>query len=52
MSLFKVLRSVKNLPTEEQFEKTVDTLFEGFLDTRLESFETQLNKLQIETTEQ
>jgi len=44
--------TVKNLPTEEQFEKTVDTLFEGFLDTRLESFETQLNKLQIETIEQ
>jgi hypothetical protein len=44
--------TVKNLPTKEQFEKTVDTLFEGFLNTRLVSFETQLNKLQIETTEQ
>ena len=44
--------TVSNLPTKEQFEKTSITLFEGYLNTRLESFETQLNKLQTETTEQ
>lgn len=44
--------TVKKLPTKEQFEQTVDKLFGGYINTRLESFETQLNKLQIETIEQ
>ena len=42
--------TVNNLPTEELFDKTVEELFTGFINTRLESFETQLNKLTIETT--
>lgn len=44
--------TVEKLPTKEQFEQTVDELFGGYINTRLESFETQLNKLQIETIEQ
>ena len=42
--------TVNNLTTEESFDKTVEELFTGFINTRLESFETQLNKLTIETT--
>ena len=44
--------TVEKLPTKEKFEQTVDELFSGYINTRLESFETQLNKLQIETIEQ
>ena len=38
----------KSLPNEEDFVKKVDELFEGYLKTRLESFEEQLNKLKTE----
>lgn len=40
--------TVSKLPTQEDFEKKVDELFQNYLNTRLESFETQLNKLETE----
>ena len=38
-------KTVENLPTKEYFEKQSISLFEGYINTRLESFEEQLNKL-------
>jgi glycosyltransferase involved in cell wall biosynthesis len=38
-------KTVENLPTKEYFEKQSISLFEGYINTRLDSFEEQLNKL-------
>jgi hypothetical protein len=40
-----MLKTVENLPTTENFNKQVVTLFEGYISTRLNSFEEQLPKL-------
>ena len=39
-------KTVENLSTQEEFEKTSVSLFEGYINTRLESFEEQLSKLE------
>jgi hypothetical protein len=41
----EMLKTVENLPTAENFNKQVVTLFEGYISTRLKSFEEQLPKL-------
>lgn len=46
--LSEMENTVKSLTKEEDFTKTVGELFKGYLKTRLESFEDQLNKLQTE----
>jgi hypothetical protein len=38
-------KTVENLPTKDYFEKQSISLFEGYINTRLDSFEEQLNKL-------
>lgn len=38
-------KTVQKLPTEESFNSNVKETFEGYINTRLESFEQQLNKL-------
>jgi len=45
----EMVKTVENLSTKEEFEKVSVNLFEGYINTRLTSFEEQLNKL--ETTE-
>jgi hypothetical protein len=45
----EMVKTVENLSTKEEFEKVSVNLFDGYIKTRLESFEQQLNKL--ETTE-
>jgi|688.fasta_scaffold152736_3 hypothetical protein len=41
-------KTVQSLPTKEEFESNAISLFEGYLTTRQQSFEEQLNKL-VET---
>ena len=41
----EMLKTVENLPTKEYFEEKTVSLFEGYINTRLTSFEEQLNKL-------
>ncbi len=41
----EMLKAVENLPTKEYFEEKSVSLFEGYINTRLTSFEEQLNKL-------
>jgi hypothetical protein len=41
----EMLKTVENLPTKKYFEERSVSLFEGFINTRLISFEEQLNKL-------
>jgi glycosyltransferase involved in cell wall biosynthesis len=41
----EMLKTVENLPTKKYFEERSVFLFEGFINTRLISFEEQLNKL-------
>lgn len=44
-NLFKEMeKTVSKLPTEETFNKTVVNAFQGYINTRLTSFEEQLNK--------
>jgi hypothetical protein len=38
--------TIEKLPTYESFNQSVINNFEGYLETRLKSFEEQLNKLQ------
>jgi glycosyltransferase involved in cell wall biosynthesis len=38
--------TIEKLPTSESFNQSVINNFEGYLETRLKSFEEQLNKLQ------
>jgi hypothetical protein len=38
-------KTVGELPSKETFDERVITLFDGYLNTRLSSFEEQLNKL-------
>jgi len=45
----EMLKTVENLSTKEEFEKVTIELFEGYINTRLTSFEEQLSK--FETTE-
>ena len=45
----EMLKTVENLSTKEEFEKVAIQLFEGYINTRLTSFEEQLSK--FETTE-
>jgi len=45
----EMLKTVENLSTKEEFEKVAIRLFEGYINTRLTSFEEQLAK--FETTE-
>ena len=45
----EMLKTVENLSTKEEFEKVAVELFEGYINTRLTSFEEQLSK--FETTE-
>ena len=45
-SLFESMeKTVDELPSKETFDERVITLFDGYLNTRLSSFEEQLNKL-------
>jgi hypothetical protein len=41
----EMIKTVENLPTREYFEEKSVSLFEGYINTRLTSFEEQLNKL-------
>jgi hypothetical protein len=41
----EMLKTVENLPAKEYFEEKSVSLFEGYINTRLTSFEEQLNKL-------
>lgn len=41
-------KTSKSLPIEKDFDEKVNNLFEGYLKTRIESFEDQLNKLKTE----
>jgi glycosyltransferase involved in cell wall biosynthesis len=43
----EMLKTVENLPTKEYFEEKSVSLFEGYINTRLTSFEEQLTKLEI-----
>jgi hypothetical protein len=45
----EMLKTVENLSTKQEFEKVAVQLFEGYINTRLTSFEEQLSK--FETTE-
>ena len=42
----EMLKTVENLSTKEEFEKVSVSLFEGYINKRVESFEEQLSKLQ------
>jgi hypothetical protein len=44
--------TVESLPTEESFNKTVTKLFDGYFESRIEGFKSQLNKLQTEEEQQ
>ena len=37
--------TVNSMPTKEKFDNNVVTLFSGYINTRVSSFEEQLNKL-------
>jgi len=39
-------KTVSELPTKESFYKNATSIFEEFINTRLNSFEEQLNKLE------
>jgi len=39
-------KTVENLPTKEQFENSVVSHFQGYINSRLTNFEEQINKLQ------
>ena len=39
-------KTIDKLPTQESFNEMIINKFEGYLNTRLTSFEEQLNKLQ------
>ena len=41
----EMTKTVENLPTKEYFGEKSLSLFEGYINTRLNSFEEQLNKL-------
>jgi hypothetical protein len=42
----EMVKSVENLPTKESFEETAINLFQGYINSRLESFEEQISKLE------
>jgi uncharacterized membrane-anchored protein YjiN (DUF445 family) len=42
----EMLKTVENQSTKEEFEKVAVSLFEGYINKRVESFEEQLSKLQ------
>ena len=41
----EMLKTTENLSSKEEFERVSVELFEGYLKTRMDSFEEQLNKL-------
>lgn len=43
----EMINTVQSLPTKETFEETTIKLFSGYINTRLTSFEEQLEKLQV-----
>jgi hypothetical protein len=48
----EMTQTLETLPTEETFNETVTTLFSGYFENRVESFKSQLNKLQTEEEQQ